>query len=61
MEDAIKKLASERRAPVSEVIREAIEEYLKARDIQIATRVKWGVATEKPDKPNPEYAAARAG
>jgi predicted transcriptional regulator len=62
MEDALKQQASKRRAPVSEIIREAIEEYFAARDIQIETRVQWGKATdESENKETPELVGAGAG
>ncbi len=62
MEDALKREASKRRSPVSEIIREAIEEYFAARDIPIETRVQWGKATnETEDKKSPELLAEAAG
>jgi predicted transcriptional regulator len=62
MDEALKEQASKRRAPVSEIIREAIEDYFAARDIQIETRVQWGKATDEPeDKKSPELVGAGAG
>lgn len=47
MADALRAAATKRRAPVSSIIREAIEEYFGERGVEFKTRVEWGKRTEQ--------------
>lgn len=57
MGEAIEKEAKSRRAPISAIVREALEEYFKARGVEFETRVEWGKPTEEQDDQQGQVAA----
>lgn len=52
MYEAIERLAKKRRAPVAAIIREAVEEYLSARGVDVDGRVVWGRTSEEQEPGN---------
>jgi len=46
MAEALRLAAKKRRAPVSSIIREALEEYFGERGVEFKTHVEWGKKTE---------------
>lgn len=59
MADEIKKESQRRLAPISAIVREALEEYFRNRGIEFDTRVEWGKPTEETeDSPSEAELAA---
>jgi hypothetical protein len=50
MAQALREEASSRLAPVSAIVREALEEYFEKRGIEFERRVEWGKPTENEDQ-----------
>ena len=59
MAKALRAAAEKRRAPVSSIIREAIEEYFGERGVEFKTRVEWGKRTDE-EAPEGQPAAVSA-
>jgi predicted transcriptional regulator len=49
MYEAIERMAQKRRAPLSAILREACEEYLSARGVDVDGRVTWGKPADGSD------------